>query len=81
MVHIEVFGPNVWFHKGKPFLWGEDNPIPFSNTRYFKSVKTARKMARGILDNYPDAIVNICRYTNGRMKVEEWKKQGGIEHE
>ena len=74
MVSLTVTNLDIWFEHGKPI---EGYSTPARNYRHFKYIKAARKMARGILDRYPAAIVEITRWRGPklhakRVKVETW---------
>ena len=76
MVKLEVVNLNIWFQHGKPIV---NFATPASNIRYFKYIKAARTMAKGILNAYPEAIVEIRRWRGPklhakRIKVETWSR-------
>jgi hypothetical protein len=80
-IHVEVAGdkPDIWFQYGKPI---EGYSTPASSSRSFRTISKARKMARGIIDKYPEAVVNIDRHPKfnqwlkmKRVKGEIWRKR------
>ena len=81
MVNVTCFGlTTIWFHGNKPFdheLNGELYPRK-SHARY-KSIRTARRIARGIIARWPDQEVWITRYSvhggKGSIKSELWSRR------
>jgi hypothetical protein len=77
MVTLTVENLPIWFNNRKPYL--NDAPIPFSNCIRFKYIKSARKMAKGIIYKYSDAEVIIERWIKNknkrRIKYEIWSNK------
>lgn len=78
-IWIHILGDDpIWFQRGKPI---SPFSTPASNLRYFKTVSKARKMARGILNKYPEVVVVINRLFSksgedyDRSEQETWTKQ------
>lgn len=61
----------VWFYKRQ----ARSAPCYGASTHQrHRTIKRARRQARGIIDRWPTAEVHIHRYDNGRMTEEIWRK-------
>lgn len=74
-VHVMIPGKFAWFQNGKLTL-DPDRSREYANYTYFRTVKRARTLARGILNRHPDATVFLGRQSksNGKFYVEEWRR-------
>jgi len=72
MIHITVYNDiPLWFYKRK--ITTDTTNYPYSNNRDVRTIKKARRIAKGILNRYPYATIILSRYNNGYDKQEEWR--------
>lgn len=65
---IYVTCPGVWWHNGKAYMEMDGMPSPrFSSHKRCRTIKTARRLARGLLDRGAFAVEIERWYENGRF--------------
>ena len=73
-LQLGVNNLNIWFNNRKAYL--NTAPTPFCNWIEFRTIAQARRFAQNIINQYPDAEVEIIRYTDKHYhKTEIWTKR------
>jgi hypothetical protein len=71
MVNLVVYERDIWF-QGRRAVEGVHPPC--SGQRRFRTISKARRAARGIIDRWPGAVVEIGRFRGGVYKFETWSR-------